>query len=278
MYKIGLSTCAKILCEDLFKQYHESGISMMEISLDPEEYANLNCQQIQKWAKEYDIKLWSYHLPFSPFTEIDISNKDICKKTISYFEELIKKGSDIGIDKFIVHPSGEPISDEERDGRMNCAKESLVRLSEIAKRNGAVICVENLPRSCIGKNSDEILELVSVDENLEVCFDTNHLLAENPVDFIHKIGKKIVTTHVSDYDFVNERHWLPGEGKTDWQAILNALDEIGYNGAWLYEVSFAAPRTIVRDRDLNCFDFVKNAKELFENKKITVISRHVENL
>ena len=278
MYKIGLSTCAKVLCEDFFRQYNESGIAMMEISLAPEDYKELDYKKIEKWAKEYDVKLWSYHLPFSPFTEIDISNKDISKSTILYFEEMIKRGSDIGIDKFIIHPSGEPIDDDDRNERMMCSKESLSILSEIAKSNNSIICVENLPRTCLGKNSDEILELISVDENLRVCFDTNHLLCEDPVDFIHKIGKKIVTTHVSDYDFINERHWLPGEGKTDWQAILNALDEIGYNGAWLYEVSFAAPKTIVRDRELNCFDFVKNAKELFENKQITVISRPVENL
>lgn len=278
MFKIGLSTCAKVLCEDLFRQYNESGIAMMEISLAPEDYKGLDYKKIEKWAKEYDVKLWSYHLPFSPFTEIDISNKDISKSTIGYFEEMIKKGSDIGIDKFIVHPSGEPIDDADRKEKMRCAKESLCELCEIAKKNSVTICVENLPRTCLGKNSDEILELISVDENLRVCFDTNHLLCEDPVDFIRKIGNKIVTTHVSDYDFINERHWLPGEGKTDWQALLGALNEVGYESVWLYEVSFTAPKTIVRDRDLNCFDFTKNAKELFENKKITVISRPMENL
>ena len=111
-----------------------------------------------------------------------------------------------------------------------------------------------------------------------VCFDTNHLLKENPVDFIHKIGKRIITTHVSDYDFINERHWLPGEGGLDWQAILHALKDVGYSGMWLYEIGFSCPKTILRNRDLNCNDFARNAKELFDNKNITVFSCKKNNL
>ncbi len=278
MYRIGLSTCGKIICEDLFKNYHKTGITAMEISLSPSHYAHINYDAIKTWSEEYNIDLWSFHLPFSPFSEIDISNADTCKPTIKYDEELIEKASQIGVKRFIVHPSGEPITNEARPERMKCAKESLAALAEIARRNNAVIAVENLPRTCLGKDSDEIAELISADEELMVCFDTNHLLTEDPIDFIHKIGNKIITTHISDYDFINERHWLPGEGKLDWRAILNALKDIQYNGIWLYEIGFSRPKTIIRNRSLTCEDFAKNARELFENKDITVFSSHKDNL
>ncbi|MBR6634751.1 MAG: TIM barrel protein, partial [Clostridia bacterium] len=88
---------------------------------------------------------------------------------------------------------------------MNCAKDSLSRLAEIADREGAVLCVEDLPRTCLGRNSEEIAELVSVDERLKLCLDTNHLFTEALPDYIRKFGKRIVTIHVSDYDFLNER-------------------------------------------------------------------------
>ena len=35
------------------------------------------------------------------------------------------------------------------------------------------------------------------------------------------------------YDFINEKHWLPLEGKNDWETILSALEEIGYAGRLL---------------------------------------------
>lgn len=273
MYEIGLSTCGHEINEEFFKMYQKSGITAMEISPKDDEYSEINYKEIKRLSEKYQIKLWSFHLPFWPFTDIDISNKSISQKSIAYFEELIKRASDIGIGRFVVHPSGEPIEDGgERAERMKCAKESLAELAEIAKKNGAVIAVEDLPRSCLGRNSDEIAELISVHDDLMVCFDTNHLLNENPADFVQKLGNRIITTHISDCDFINERHWLPGEGKLDWQELLQAFKDVGYSGVWLYEIGFSCPHTIIRDRDLNCDDFVRNANEIFNNKPITIFS------
>lgn len=259
--------------EALTAQYKKAGISALEISPQQDKYESLNYQRIYAATKANGVKLWSFHLPFMPFEIWDISKEELCENTVAYMCELIDKATAIGVDKFVVHPSGEPVEENERAKRMACAKNSLFKLARYAKTKGAVIAVEDLPRSCLGRNSDEILELISAHEDLRVCFDTNHLLNENPVDFVRKVGKKIVTLHVSDYDFINERHWLPGEGKIDWQALLQALKEVGYNGVWMYELGFNCPTSILRDRDLTCEDFVKNANELFDGKTPTVFSK-----
>jgi sugar phosphate isomerase/epimerase len=149
---------------------------------------------------------------------------------------------------------------------------------EIARRYGAVIAVEDLPRTCLGNTAAEIAELISVHPDLRVCFDTNHLLTEDAADFVRALGDKIITTHVSDYDFLNERHWLPGEGKLDWQSIVNALREVNYSGTWLYELGFDCPKTLIRERELTCEDFSRNAAEIFENRPLTVISTVMPDL
>ena len=131
--------------------------------------------------------------------------------------------------------------------------------------------MENLPRTCLGKNSEEMLELLSADPTLRICFDTNHLLGQDPVEFVEAVGEKIVTTHVSDYDFIDERHWLAGEGDMDWHRLYDALCRVGYEGAWLYELGFGNTKRIVRQRPLTCEDFARNAKEIFEGKPITVV-------
>lgn len=277
MYKIGLSTCNKVISEKLFADYRKAEIDAMEISMEADQYDELNFALTSKSAKQYDIDLWSCHLPFGPFHRFDISNSDLARNTLAYFSELIKKASDIGIDKFIVHASGEPIKSD-REERMKQAKESLAELAEIAAANGALIAVEDLPRTCLGNHSEEIAELLNAHSALKVCFDTNHLLSEDASQFIMKLGDKIVTTHISDYDFVNERHWLPGEGKLNWNEILNAFQAIDYQGVWMYEIAFACPKTILRERDLTCEDFMLNAKELFDGKHPTVISKQKPNL
>ena len=123
----------------------------------------------------------------------------------------------------------------------------------------------------VGKDIDEVKKLISADERLRVCFDTNHLLPGDGAEFIRAFADKIITIHVSDYDFINEKHWLPGEGKVDWQSIYNTLKEVGYKGPWLYEVTFGTPGA--RERLLTCEDFARNAYEIFNNKELTVIPR-----
>lgn len=278
MYKIGLSTKGKALTEKLFAEYQSAGVEAMEIALSEDKYDCINYQDISRWSKKYSVELWSIHLPFSPFSQLDISSHTLSGNTVAYLSELIKKASDIGIDKFVLHTSGEPIVEEERKERMSWAKESLCLLSEVARKSGAMIAVEDLPRSCLGRNIDEVKELISVSSDLRVCFDTNHLLQDDPLDFARELGDKIITVHISDYDKINERHWLPGEGIINWTAMLTVLKEIGYKGCWMYEVPFACPKTIIRSRDLTCEDFVKNAKEIFTKQKITVHSTPKPNL
>ena len=276
MYKIGLSSCGKRMDSKLFQAYRDAGIDVMEICAEADAYQAIDYKALQSYSKEYGVGLWSFHLPFSG--EIRIDDTRYAKETVKYWSELVKKASGIGIERIVAHPRSEPIDEQVRAAHIDCAKESLFRLAEVAKENGAVIAVEDLPRSCLGNRSGEILDLISAHESLRVCFDTNHLLGEDIVSCIRKLKGKIVTTHISDYDFINERHWLPGEGKIDWNAVYAAFQEIAYDGAWLYELNFHNDTTIIRDRDLVCDDFVKNAKQIFAGEKLTRYSKDKPNL
>ena len=261
--KIGISSCGKPLKRELFAEYRSAGVECIEISEGYSAQGSINFPDLKKWSEEYGVEIWSYHLPFAPFEILEPSVKELAPKTVSYFGEIMGRASEIGIGKFIVHPSGEPIDPSQRHCRMETAKESLYSLAEIAKGYGVTVAVENLPRTCLGKDSDEILELVSVHPQLGVCFDTNHLLAEDHESFIRAVGDRIVTTHISDYDFVDERHWLPGEGKVNWQSLYSALTRAGYSGAWMYELGYLAPKTLLRSRPLYALDFVRNAEAIF---------------
>ena len=269
MYKIGLSSCGFLLTEENFRALRENNIDVIEISMRSDMYGDIDYKALKRLSERYAVGLWSYHLPFSPFSEIDISSPDktVRENTVHYSTELISRASHIGIDKFIVHPSGEPIEDASREEHLKYSMQSLNMLAEFAHKCGAVIAVEDLPRTCIGNTSDEIGELIGANDKLRVCFDTNHLLSEDHISFMKKLADKIITVHISDYDFVDERHWLPGEGKLDWNTIFEAFKEIGYNGVWLYEMGLKCPGTLVRDRDLTFDDFYHNAMSIFSGKE-----------
>lgn len=279
LYKLGLSSCNKTINDKFFSDCAEAGITDIEISEGRlEESCRLPFKEIAESAKRHNVNLWSFHFPFVPFNEIDVSRKDLQKNTLEKLGALMEKAAAVGVKTFVIHASGEPIDEADRRARIECAKESLYRLAEKASAFGGTIAVENLPRTCLGRNSDDILELISAHKDLRVCFDTNHLLSEDPVDFVKRVGNKIVTLHVSDYDRINERHWLPGEGCIDWQALINALRDVGYKGVWLYEIDYACPKSIIRNRDLRCADFSENAKALFDGKKPERFSTPIPNL
>ena len=274
MLNIGLSTCGFPFTDNNFAALAEAGIRCVEVSRPLAEYPWLESGVIRSLALRHGITLWSYHLPFAEKDTLDIASMDEALRlhTIGVLTENIRKGAEMGIDKFVIHPGSEPNSEvpEERAELMKRCMDSLDTLAETAARYGAVIAVEDLPRSCLGHTAEEILQLISANDKLRVCFDTNHLLRDDNLNFIRKLAGKIVTTHVSDYDYINERHWLPGEGKIDWPALYTALVETGYDGVWLYEISLRVPASIQDGRRLTFSDFARNAKEIAAGEPLTV--------
>ncbi len=257
-----------------FDKLKACGIEAIEVSCRDSQYPLIPWPKVVQAAKEREIALWSFHLPFSPFCMNDISSTDafVRKTTIDYMKLLIDRAAGYaGIRIMVIHASGEPISDAERPKRMEGALAGLAELCDFAATYGATLAVEDLPRTCLGRSAEEMACLLSADERLRICFDTNHLLGgQKPQDFIRALGSKIVTLHVSDYDGLDEKHWLPGEGVIDWPAVMDALDDVGYTGPILYEVGYETPKTIVRPQPLVTADFVRNHAELEARAALTV--------
>ncbi len=269
MLSVGMSTVGKTVDAALFDAYAAAGIAAMEIS--QHDYTTFDFAAAAKEAARAGVRLWSLHLPFD---KVDISSldEDLRTRSVQLNADIIRRAAAVGIDKFVIHPSGEPIADDKRSERMSRAKESLAALADVCEKSSVRLCVEDLPRTCLGHSIADMQTLLE-DSRLFCCFDTNHITVEKPQDLIRALGVRIATLHVSDFDFVNERHWLPGEGKIEWAAVVTALDAIGYDGVWMYEIATACPKTIYRDRDLTCADFRRNAYEILNGKAPTVFSR-----
>jgi sugar phosphate isomerase/epimerase len=267
-WRLGMSSCGRRLDEKTFECYAENGVCSMEVSPSLAQLENLDYENTRKLAEKYAVELWSFHLPFCPFEILNLASFD--KKLVSdsteYFSELIKKSGNIGIKNAVIHPSGEPNGDGQRDELLKISADALAKLGEVAYSQGMTLAVEDLPRTCLGNCSSDIKRLIADNDKLRVAFDTNHLLDEKNEDFIKEVGDKIVTLHVSDYDFRNERHWLPYEGKNNWVDIVSRLEDVGYSGPFMYEISPKTPKSIIRGRDLEFSDFVENYKACIRKK------------
>lgn len=221
-----------------FEAYKKAGIGFMEISAKPEVYENYSWEEIYGYSQKTGVKIWSVHTPFHPDTlNLAHLDRNVREKTKKCYVEFLDHAKNVGAKVLVVHPSSEPIEDCDRDAAIKFSKESLSYLAGEASKRGIVIAVEDLPRTCLGNTAEELMELVSVDSRLKICFDVNHLLKQSHKHFFEVAGSKIVTLHISDYDFIDERHWLPGKGKIDWNEILDELQNIGYSNPFVYEVS-----------------------------------------
>ena len=220
-----------------------AGIEAVELSFQFDKAMNVydfpeRHEEYRAIAEEVGIELWSLHLPFGG--ALDISSKEDYLRAITYYtnRKLIEAGAKMGVKVIVLHPSAEPISDDIRPLRLKNSREGIIRLREICDRFGVKLAVENLPRTCLCNTSREMIELLS-GTGAGIVFDTNHSLAEDNVEFLSNLadsGIPIYSLHISDYDFVDERHRLPGDGINDWDGIFRQLERAGYTGPLMYEV------------------------------------------
>lgn len=62
--------------------------------------------------------------------------------------------------RIVLHPSSEPIYSDEREQRLANSHASIGELAPVTKGIGAVLGVENLPRTCLGQNGEEMMGLI----------------------------------------------------------------------------------------------------------------------
>ena len=272
--RIGISTsCVPHPDAALLESFARAGVACTEISMPGREYAGFPYAAFAVHARDAGVEVRSFHLPFYTEETIDPASldPDVRRRTAEVQARYVRIAASMGARLAVVHACLEPVADADRAERLSRSKESMAALAEVGAEEGVTVCVENLPRSCLGNRAAELAEIVACDPRLRICFDTNHLLGESHADFLAAVGPLIVTTHVSDYDFMNERHWLPGEGKIDWRALADGLDAIGYRDVLNYELDFRGnPKTVARDRDLTPEDIVLNAREIESRAPLTV--------
>ncbi|HEU5315997.1 MAG TPA: sugar phosphate isomerase/epimerase family protein [Chloroflexota bacterium] len=187
------------------------------------------------------VRLHSVHLPYGSKLDVSQSDDALRAAALSQTEANLRTAAALGARLMVVHPSAEPIADEERAARLDASRRSLATLTATAADLGVRLAVECLPRSCLGHTAVELLSIVDdLDPRVTgVCIDANHLnLRDDLAAGVRTLGRRLFTLHCSENDGIDERHWLPGSagGVIDWNAFLGALRDVRYAGPFLYEL------------------------------------------
>ncbi|MFH1085464.1 MAG: sugar phosphate isomerase/epimerase family protein [Chloroflexota bacterium] len=185
------------------------------------------------------LERWSLHTPFG--REIDLSSLDepVRQRGLAVVAEAMRFAAQVGCRVAVVHPSSEPIADDERAARFAQSRRSLAAVAELAAATGVRAALEPLPRTCLGNTLEEVDGLLADLPAywLGICLDVNHInVREDVVAAIYHLRDRLLTLHISDNDGADERHWMPGEGIIPWGEVVAALRDVRYGGPFLYEV------------------------------------------
>ena len=245
------------------KEMKENGDSSMELSAGGawnlvDEGENFpGGKEFVQIIKKNGMKLNSVHLPFAlPFWEFDSLDEEQRKLSVERAKWAISQFEKGEPKYFVIHPGKLDIQD--KDVRWKMMEQLRKSMIELCDSTDATICLENMSRGIMVNSAEEMLWLLEKVPKLMVVIDINHPFIDTPEDLILKVGNRIKCLHVSDRDEIAERHYLPGDGVLNWNNIIGALEKIGYQGEFTYEVSLRARKTPISE-------IRKNYEKLFED-------------
>jgi len=240
--RLGVSTRMGIVKDPSFR--YERLLPLLEgsriddVEMDPSIEAN-EMGWIKGFFKSSRLRLWSLHglAGHEPLSSLFGEARD---EAMENARRTIEVAGYLGAHAVVLHASDEPIAENERAERMAQAKISLASLVPAARQANTVIAVELLPRTCLGNTLEELIDLIEglPKDRVGACLDVNHVRDVATIQkIIRELDGRLTTIHISDFDGIDERHWLPGKGIIDWPSVWQSLEGIGYDGPWLYESS-----------------------------------------
>ncbi|MBR2341430.1 MAG: sugar phosphate isomerase/epimerase [Clostridia bacterium] len=247
MYQLDLGTTVHLFRPDgLNKEFYESikeikrqGFKSIELSLGKVGGYKVNMEQcIEKVGDgikavlDEGLILNSIHMPFQRFIYISSYDEDVRAFALDAFCKLIEECDKYNPNHYVFHSKTKAKEAPFWELRKPALTDTFRRMIATTKNN---ICIENMVTSF----PDNITDMVSILEEVEggkCCIDMNHFLHDKVEDAISALGKWLCAVHVSDYDGIYEKHWMPKEGVNDWMKIIGALEKVGYKGAFTYEL------------------------------------------
>ena len=226
--------------DDTLQQLAASGLSAVELMYISDFAKTGWVKRVRQALTANNILINSIHAPFG--NEVDISRCDDGGQeyAIAAIAKSVEMAKQLGAGILVVHASAEPIKQTECEQRLAQSSKGLALLVQMAEPLGIRIAVELLPRTCLGNTAEEVMQLVEQysEKQVGICLDTNHPADVSKLpEYVEILQHRLITTHISDYDGIDEKHWMPFSGVIDWGAFADVLHCISYRGAFIYEVT-----------------------------------------
>lgn len=206
--------------------------------------------EIGKMARNAGFLTWSIHSE-----HLNIGD------TLEVYLKIQKNAAEVcaalGCQVMVCHlPNLRPYDDFERD------LEVVGKVADLTHSCGIKLAVENTSYVTDGNpfNTDMDLVLQVVEalnrSDVGVNLDTGHAFLgqtqldpeileeiisgkreQRIADMVRRLGKRLFTTHLQDNFGLHDDHQAPGLGYIDWKPVISAIQDIGYQGVLMMELT-----------------------------------------
>jgi len=230
-------------------------------------------------AREMGLQVPYVHLDYSGANDLwakGLSNKRYIDNVISQLETCAKFGIRVAV-THATRGSASVLALPPNEHGL----ESMKIILEKAKKLGIKIALENCDEPNF-KNFQYLLDNID-SEWLGLCYDAGHHNLYNP-DFplLEKYGDRILAVHLHDnmmdweygYDYTRDMHYMPFDGKIDYEKVMKKIAKTPYNNAIMLEIHKNSTDEPKIYKDMSYQEFLGTAylkardlAEIFENAR-----------
>lgn len=208
------------------------------VHLDPRRAPNVDL--VADTVAELGLTVHSIHAPFSDF-DPPFPTPGRTTEVLDVIEMSFDYARRLGAGIVVVHPMSHlngivPDVSDIADAVTSFVSE----LQERARRHSIRMALENLPHFHFPPLVCSLASLSSRFGSNEIgfCLDIGHALLNgySIESEITSAGSRLASTHISNNDGAEDRHWIPTRGLLDWPGTYASFHEHGYHGPFMLEI------------------------------------------
>lgn len=206
-------------------------------------------REVRELLDEHDLELSSMlpapsggpgNNPTSPLSEER-------RATVAHYKQLIELTAEWG-GKTLIYLPGWRVFGTTRRQAWAWSREALTEIADHAGEHGVTMVIEPTPHDTnMCESSYDAIELMEDvgSPNVKLMFDSFHVLYRREIisDYVYEMGENLAHIHISDNDRLP-----PGAGYGDFEGMMDALLDTGYEG-WLTMETGFHERGIEVDKD-----------------------------
>lgn len=254
MKKIVCSTLPfrELFLTDALQKMADLGIAQVELCVDPH-HSDPSCwkhspEKVLQQMSHIGIQIRSIHVPIIKIGD-KISFKSLQDLATTTSLRTIDLAARLRADFIVQHIyyADEPEKNHLRSADPGNTSIDLKMVSAYAIEKGVNLALENLPINSVSRFGAGIMEVMDIvqgypDQRIGICLDVTHCVASgiDPLAILDRINvNRLLSIHASDnyFNSYNDQHLPIGKGEINWKKFFKRLEQYGYKGALVIEVS-----------------------------------------